>query len=267
MPLILLSHLINTPIVDKSGKKIATLKDFTVCLSSAGGKGQSPQPHPHLSGLVAVTATQRWWVPLEQVQAFEEKVIELAINATELTAFERREGEALLAEDILDKALVDIPGRRLVRANDLVLSIVGKQPVIWLMAVDVSLQARLLRFIPFIFKKDGILALDDEMLDWSEVEYLATNAPQTRLDIQHEHLAGLSVAYLVPLLEELSYQQAVEVVEDLRPEVAASVLENMRPDCARGILDQLKASARAEILIKMNPLIAERLAGNPDQLF
>jgi hypothetical protein len=266
MPLVLLSHLLDNPILDKTGGKIATLKDLSVCLNPTGELGKAPEPHPHLTGLVVQNDEGEWWVPLNRIESFEEKGIILSVYRNELVTFERRTGEALLEEDILDKPLVDLQGRRVVKANDLVLSIVGKKPVIWLIAVDVSFQARLLRLIPFFSKKGGLLVLDDEMLDWSEVEYLTSSAPQARLEIQHGHLEGLSVGYLVPLLEELSPDQGVEIIEDLSTEAAAAVLENLRPDCAREILELLKEDDLMEILSKMSPIVAERLSATPNQL-
>ncbi|MEI7556241.1 hypothetical protein [Candidatus Chlorohelix sp.] len=266
MPLVLLSYLINTPVLDNSGKEIAALKDLSVCLNPAGKNNQFKEPHPHLTGLVAENEEEEWWIPLRQVQSFGEKEIKLSVSVKEIVKFERFPGEALLKEDILDNPLVDLQRRRVVRANDLVLNIVGNQPVIWLIAVDVSLQARLLRLIPFLSKKGGILVLDDEMLDWSEVEYLTSSAPEAHLDIQHEHLEGLSVAYLVPLLEELPPELGTEIVEDLSPKVAAAVLENIRPDCAVDILQLLKEEDRLEIFTNMSPVVANRLSEVPDRL-
>src|ERR1035438_10306535 len=68
----------------------------------------------------------------------------------DLREFQRREGEVLLARDILDHQLVDTDEIQVIRAADLYLAQVGDP--IHLVGVDVSLQTLLRRLGPRRFR-------------------------------------------------------------------------------------------------------------------
>ena len=115
--LFIFSQLVGKPIEDPHGEKVAILKDVIVHIDPREGK--SEEMYPPLAGLLVHTAGRDVWIPAVQVAAFEEKFIRLASAQMDLQRFIRRDGEILLGKDVLDKQLVDIEGRRVVRVNDL----------------------------------------------------------------------------------------------------------------------------------------------------
>src|SRR5579859_2000555 len=139
MALFMFSQMVGKPIFDPQREKVAVLKDIVVHVNPAEGK--SEETYPPLAGVLAHAARRDFWLPAHQVTAFEEQGILLSSAKFNLERFLRRDGEILLGQDLLDKQLVDVEGRRVVRVNDLALGQVPGEPVLRLLAVDISFRA------------------------------------------------------------------------------------------------------------------------------
>ncbi len=261
--LLFFSQLINQPIRDRGGEKIAVLKDLIVRIDPEVGK--SEDTYPPLAGLLAQTSGREFWIPISKVEAFDRQGPKLFSSTLSLDRFERRDGEILLGKDLLDKQLVDVEGRRVIRVNDLALSSSQHEPpgLLRLLGVDVAFQAILRRI--FSFGKTlpvRTINRNENLLDWADVEYFATSAPAVRLNVSHERLAKLHPVDLARILDDLSYVQGAEIVNALDDETAADILEEMQPDDAADILEGLSEDRAADILDEMQPddaadLIAE----------
>ena len=139
MQLFIFSQLVGRPLLDTRQEKVATLKDIIVRVNPQVGMAE--ETYPRLSALLAHTAGRDIWIPASQVAAFEERAIRLASSDLNLQRFTRRDGEILLGQDVLDKQLVDVEGRRVVRVNDLALGRVPGEQELRLLAVDISFWA------------------------------------------------------------------------------------------------------------------------------
>ena len=84
----------------------------------------------------------------------------------------------LLGKDILDKQLIDVDGRRVVRANDLELAWADGEYL--LVGVDVSVQGILRRLGPARFSAN---LPSRSLIDWADIESFATQAPMVRLPL------------------------------------------------------------------------------------
>src|SRR5690348_1896209 len=104
-----LSQVLGAPIVDAQGGRVARLRDVVVRFGSA--------PYPAVSGLVARQGRRDFYLSWSRVAACSPDEVRLDTFTVDLRPFERRAGEALLRQDILDKQLIDVDGRRVVRAN------------------------------------------------------------------------------------------------------------------------------------------------------
>ena len=98
-------------LTDADGQRVGRIEDLVVRL----GEGE----YPPISGAVAKVAGRLVFVPAEQIGAIEHGRITLAKARLDLQPFERREGELLLREDLLDRQLINVEGARLVRANEI----------------------------------------------------------------------------------------------------------------------------------------------------
>ena len=254
MALLYYSTLASRPILDRHGEKVAVLKDLIVRINPEAGK--SEEKYPPLAGLLAQTNRIHFWIPASQVETFDENGIKLYSALLSLERFERRNGEILLGKDLMDKQLVDVEGRRVIRVNDLALGVrqLPHEQVAWLVGVDISFQAILRRILPGA-KTSRVRAIGRnlDLLDWGDVQYFASSAPAVKLSVSHERIGKLHPADIARLLDDLSYVQSAEIMASLDDETAADALEEMDPDDAADILEGLNEERAADILEEMQP--------------
>ena len=105
-----LSQVLGRPILDLEGERVATLKDVIVRLGEVD--------HPPVAGFVARYRRRDFFLPRWRISHFGEQGVRLNSDILDLRPFMRREGEVLLARDVLDKQLIDVDGKRVVRVND-----------------------------------------------------------------------------------------------------------------------------------------------------
>ncbi|HEY0049432.1 MAG TPA: CBS domain-containing protein, partial [Pyrinomonadaceae bacterium] len=173
----------------------------------------------------------------------------------------RREGEILLAKDVLDKQLIDVDGKRVVRVNDVQLIAVGDE---WrVTGADVSFQGFLRRLMP-----SGLsLNRPVEVLDWADVGYLATDTATAAVQLKSskDKLSRLHPVEIAQLAETLSPVHRTEIVESLDNEIAAETLEEMSTENQARILEEMDEERAADILEEMSPDDAVDVLGEMDE--
>src|SRR3984893_16383723 len=148
------SQSLGRPILDIEGERVATVKDVIVRL------GQDD--HPPVTGLVARYRRRDFFLPRSDISEFGARGARLNSDILDLRPFARREGEVLLARDVMDKQLVDVDGKRVVRVNDVQIIEVGGQ---WrVTGADVSLQGLWRRLAPAGFMGTRTPV---EVIDWA----------------------------------------------------------------------------------------------------
>ena len=211
----------------------------------------------------------------------------LAGGTIDITRFEQRPNEILLRADLLDKQIVDIDGRKVVRVNDLGLDDVDGK--LHLVAVDVG-AAGLLRRLGIegayrILARNLRLPTPERYIDWEDVDPVETSIASIRLRVPHAGLTELHPADLATIIdqlaprdragvlaalddeavadaiEEMEPETQVEVLEGLAPERAADILEEMSPDDAADLVADLADATREELLALMERDEAEELGG------
>lgn len=239
-PVLYLSQLLDQPVYDIQGGRIGTVRDLIIRFGTS--------PHPPVCGIVANHAHREVFLAPEQVAEVSRQGVRLATYSLNLRPFERRSGEALLRHDILDKQLIDIDGRRLVRANDLLLTCVEGE--LRLVAVDVSIQGLLRRLGPAALT--GNLT-SRRLIDWADIESFATDMPMVRLRTAHEGLSKLHPVDIAHIIDQLSPLQGREVLESLTDETAADAVQELDPEEAADLLEGLHRERAADILDEMEP--------------
>src|SRR4030095_939476 len=154
----------------------------------------------------------------------------------------------LLARNVLDKQLIDVNGKRVVRVNDVqIIHAAGEWRVT---GADVSLQGLWRRLAPA-----GLMGTRKpvEVIDWSNVGYLGPDEATVRLKSSSDKLARLHPVEIARLAEELSYHHGSEVVESLDDETAAETLEEMPAERQARILGDMDEERAADILGWMSP--------------
>ena len=244
-----LSQVLGRPIRDLEGERVATIKDIIVRLGA--------DDHPPVTGLVARYRRRDFFLSRWRITDLNEHGARLNSDILDLRPFVRRESEVLLARDVLDKQLIDVDGKRVVRVNDVqIIEAAGDWRVT---GADVSLQGLWRRLAPagFAGTKKTV-----EVLDWADVGYLATDAATVQLKSSSDKLARLHPVEIARLAEALSYHHGSEVVESLDDETAAETLEEMPAERQAKILGDMDQERAADILEWMSPDEAADVLGD-----
>src|SRR5712692_4481948 len=246
--MIYLSQVLGRPILDLEGERVAVLKDVIVRL----GEGD----HPPAAGFVARYRRRDFFLPRWRISDFGEHGVRLNSDILDLRPFMRRDGEVLLARDVLDKQLIDVDGKRVVRVNDVQIIEAANE---WrVTGADVSLIGLWRRLAPSFMRSGRPV----EVIDWADVGYLATDAATVRLKSSRGKLARLHPVEIARLAEAFSYQQGAEIVESLDDETAAEMLEEMPAERQAQILGDMDEERAADILEHMSPDEAADVLGD-----
>jgi CBS domain-containing protein len=231
--------LAGRPIVEAAGGRVATLKDFVARLDT--------DTYPPLTGMVARTGRRDFFVPIAQVEQLDERGAKLNTSRLNLQPFERRDGEVLLEHDILDHQLIDVEGRKVVRANDVALLRSGD---VWIVnGVDVGHWALIRRIAPAGVVKN----VAPELLDWKRLETFASGVPEVHLAASHDKTARLHPAEIARIVESVSFPQASEIVASLDDETAAETLEELDEQLQADIVKHMDEARAADVLEEMAP--------------
>jgi magnesium transporter len=244
-----LSQMLGRPIRDREGLRIATVKDIIVRLGE--------EDHPPVTGLVARYRRRDFFLSRWRIAELNSNGVRLNSDILDLRPFVRRENEVLLARDVLDKQLIDVDGKRVVRVNDVQIIEAAED---WrVTGADVSLQGLWRRLAPagFVGTSKPV-----EVIDWSDVGYLATDAATVQLKSSSGKLGRLHPVEIARLAEALSYHHGSEVVESLDDETAAETLEEMPAERQVRILGDMDEERAADILELMSPDEAADVLGD-----
>jgi magnesium transporter len=243
-----LSQVLGRPIREVEGERVATLKDVIVRLG---------EDHPPVTGLVARYRRRDFFVPRARVARIGVDGVRLNSDILDLRRFARRDGEVLLARDVLDKQLIDVDGKRVVRVNDVQLIESGGE---WLVTgADVTFAGLWRRLTPHNFLGTNRPV---EVIDWADVGYLATDAAAVQLKSSRDKLARLHPVEIARLAEALSRHHGSEVIEALDDETAAETLEEMHAEDQARIIGDMEEERAADILEHMSPDEAADVLGD-----
>jgi CBS domain-containing protein len=245
-----LSQVLGRPIRDLEGERVATIKDVIVRLGEE-------EDHPPVTGFVARYRRRNFFLPRWRITQFNDQGARLNSDILDLRPFKRREDEVLLARDVLDKQLIDVDGKRVVRVNDVqLIEAAGEFRVT---GADVSLQGLWRRLVPAGFIGT---ARPVEVIDWKDVGYLATDAATVQLKSSSDKLSRLHPVEIARLAEALSYHHGSEIVEALNDEIAAEMLEEMPALAQARIINEMDEERAADILEWMSPDEAADVLGD-----
>src|SRR6185369_11099529 len=243
-----LSQVLGRPILDLEGERVATLKDVIVRL------GQDD--YPPVAGFVARYRRRDFFLSRWRISHFGEDGVRLKSDILDLAPFMRREGEVLLAGDVLDKQLVDVDGKRVVRVNDVQIIEAANE---WrVTGADVSFFGLWRRLAPGLLRSGKPV----EVIDWADVGYLAIDAATVQLKSSRGKLTRLHPVEIARLAEALSYQHGAEIVESLDDETAAETLEEMAAERQAQIIGDMDEERAADILEHMSPDEAADVLGD-----
>jgi CBS domain-containing protein/sporulation protein YlmC with PRC-barrel domain len=179
----------------------------------------------------------------------------LNVTCTGLDEISREEIDngLLLVENILDKQIVDLNGRKLVRVNDVRLATISTGT--FAVAVDISIEGLLRRIgisrpiktILSIFK----LNIPAKFILWDDFQAIDFSNLNIKLSKSYAKLHTLHPSDLADILEDLGKKSSMTVFSALDEEKAADVLEELEPHAQLQIIENLPIDKAADVLEKM----------------
>jgi len=241
-----LSQAIGRPVLDRDGEPIGKVADLIVAVGDR---------YPPVTGLVVETDRRRIFVPWTSVQSFDLTGARLSTTSIDIAKFHQRPNEITLKQDLLDKQIVDIDGRKVVRVNDLRLDEIGDQ--LHVVAVDVG-AAGLLRRLGLesayrTLARNTRLPLPERYIDWEDVDPVETSIASIKLRVPHQGLTELHPSDLATIIDQLAPKDRVGVLAALNDETAADVFEEMEPETQVEVIEDLDPARAADILEEMSP--------------
>ena len=253
-PLLHLSSVAPSPLVDRAGEKLGRVEDVIVRLADGG--------FPPVTGLQARIGGRELFVPADRIGSLTEGHVQLSGEQLNLGRFQRRAGEVLLRQDVLGRELVDVESAQLVTAQEIELMCVeGWWRVV---AVDIGFKARLRRLLP------GPLARrigTGQLLDWTQVEPFVGHVPTARLRLSHRKLARLHPAQIADLVEAASHEEGEEIIQAVGQdrELEADVFEELDDEHQLEFIRERSDAQAAAVLSRMAPDDAADLIAELDQ--
>ena len=244
--MVYLSQAIGRPVLDRNGEPVGKIADLIVAVG---------ERYPPVTGLVMATDRRKVFLPWSSVATVDADGARLRTTKLDLARFHQRPNEILLKADLMDRQIVDIDGRRVVRVNDISLDTV--EGSLRLVAVDVG-AAGLLRRLgierPFrTVARNLRLPVTERFIDWEDVDPVESSIASIKLRVPHARLAELHPADLASIIDQLTPQDRAGVLATLGDEAVADAMEEMEPDTQVEVLKNLEPSRAADILEEMSP--------------
>ncbi|MFZ0215149.1 MAG: CBS domain-containing protein [Candidatus Dormiibacterota bacterium] len=265
-PLLMVRQVLHADVLDPSGGRLGRILDCICRFSDAG--------YPPVTGLRIEIGSRDMFVPMSMVTELRPGAARLQGQTLNLGRFERRAGEVLLAEDVLDRRMIDVAKGRLIVAENLALVHVQDQ---WRLAgVDPGRPGALGGLWRSLFSRRnaGVAEPLAPLVDWNDIEPFVGHVPTARLLMPLQGLKRLHPAQIADLVEHASHEEGEEIIaamgtdaeltadvfEEMDPEhqveflrersdqEAAAVLDDMELDDAADLLSDLPADRRASVL-------------------
>jgi magnesium transporter len=241
-----LSQAIGRPVRDQHGEPIGTVADLLVAIGDR---------YPPVTGIVVKTNGREIFLQWQSVTSLDASGATLGTSAIDISKFQQRPNEIRLKLDLMDRQIVDIDGRKVVRVNDLRLDEV--EGALHLVAVDVGTTGLLRRLGmegPWRTITRGLHRdIPERYIDWEDVDPVERTIASVKLRVPHKGLAELHPADLATIIDQLSRSDRVGVIASLDDEAAADAIGEMEPETQVDILEDLEPGRAADILEEMDP--------------
>jgi sporulation protein YlmC with PRC-barrel domain len=226
------------------------LKDVAVATCPDAGK---------VAGLVLKTRTGLCIVPSEDVMETPAGTLELRSSGAMVPL--KDDGNYLyLQQDLMDRQIIDIHGRKVVRVNDVDLEWLGRGAahLLRVAEVEVGLRGAFRRVFKGLLPRGTLETLSRKLgargIPWQFVDIIEVDpARRVKLRIEYERLAEMHPSDLAEILEDLAPAEREAVFTSLDEDVAAETLEEVDPKLQKSLLEKLDEERIADIVEEMDP--------------
>ena len=256
-----LSVLLGHRVVGADGARLGTLVDL---LAATGGA------YPRVTALRVRTRPRGEVkrVEWEDVEGWDGRVIRLRRGAEALKPLQLFSSEIPLAQDVLDRQIVDTDDAKVERVNDL--HLLRARGELRVAHVDVGFRG-LVRRMGWQSVVDALVRTvkprapylnAEKLVSWKHVQPISAGTPRVRLDLSRATLSEIHPADLAEILEDLDRRERAVLFRELPVEAAADALEEVQPELQRELLHALEPEKAADVLEEMQADDAADLLGD-----
>lgn len=247
-----LSSILYKKVYDEYGDSLGKLWDIYVTTEDG---------YPRVIGYQIKKDGEMFNYEFRSMDFFEDnsKIVIKARDAKEIIP---RSFSYLLSKHLLDKQIVDVNGKKVVRVNDLRMGeMAGELRVIAVNTGMLSLGRRMgmekvVRGFFSLMHKE----VSDTLVMWDNVESLEMVNNNLMISVPYQKLSKLHPADLADILEEMDKDSRAKVFESLDENLAADTLEEIEPEIQKDLLESISESKAAEVFDSMpNDEIADIL--------
>src|SRR5437667_2950870 len=249
-----LSELLNSTVRDSRGDIVGKCVDVYV----NPGEG-----FPAVAAIGLQRTGEEYLISALDLARMDGRGIVLNGRLRDLTLYERQGGEIGLAKQVLDRQIIDINGKRVVRVNDLQFAYTaGKYRLVAVDATPVGLARRLGIDKPL----SRLIRLGGNsprgLIPWDQVDPTAIGPAGVPLKVARTDLAKMHPADLADIVEQLDVEAGDYVLSTLDTELAADTLQEIEPERQASALESIEPERAADILEAMEPDEAADVLGD-----
>jgi len=294
-----LSQLLGAPVEDSQGERIGKIIDIEETRTISNISGSTPAAVTSTNAarppvlVIEGNSEHTWYVPVEDVE-WHDDILRLRVPTQQLSTQPLTSaGDQLiiaisLAQDVLDKQVIDIVRKKAVRVNDVcfrddwyilgidssTLGLVRRLAPNWLLGTRRGSVNRSQRPPTNLILWENIELISSHQPDLFEVpendQYVKESQEEGPLNkpirIQSGQLAELHPADIADIVHQLTPAQGARLLEGLDVETAADTLEEIETERQSHILENMNSGRAVDILDAMGPdEAADLLARLPEE--
>lgn len=246
-----LSSIIGKEVFGADGDAIGVIKDLLI---NAVPTGQNDPSQQMVTGIKLRIKKETRFYSFNTFRVVKAREA-LSVTCSDLHKLTDEEvsNGLLLVDNILDKQIVDLNGRKLVRVNDVRLATLPAGS--FTVAVDIGIEG-LLRRIGISIPIKRILSLfkiniPAKYILWDDVQAIDFSNLNIKLSKSYSKLHTLHPSDLADILEDLGKKSSASLFNSLDEEKAADVLEELETQTQIHIIESLPLDKVADVLEKM----------------
>lgn len=247
-----LSQMLGRPVIDSTGEKIGTISDLAI---STG------EVFPRITSLAfqgpGKTPFMISWRKYVEGLDEEGTGVVLKVESINIRFSYLQPDEVLLARDLLNRQIVDTQGLKVVRVNDLKLSVSGSQ--LRLLGAEVGTRG-ILRGISRHLENAVVAVaklfgrkIDEQIIAWNYMDLLDRDLSEVQLSVTHKRLDELHPADVADILEQLDPQQRASVFQHLDEAQATEAISEMEDEYQADFIEDLDEARASALLGQMDP--------------
>ncbi|MGI8586970.1 MAG: magnesium transporter [Chloroflexia bacterium] len=243
-----LSELLGRPVRDGRGEVVGKCRDVYV------------DPVEGFPAVVAIGLHRQdgeFLISAVDISDLDSSHIVLRERLRDLAVYTPHGDEIALAHQVMDRQIIDVHGRRVVRVHDLQLTRTNGH--YRLVGIDATPRA-MLRRLGLEGPANGVLrllgksrALGDSCIPWNQLDPVAIGPAGIPLKTDHTELGRLHPADLADIVEQLDQTAGGYLLASLDAETAADTLQEVEPESQASLMEQLDTERAADILDRMPP--------------